>query len=57
MQDWEQGWLDHRALWELELVGQPGVFGCLCALDALDWDHAGTVAWLAEIDRNEREGQ
>jgi outer membrane protease len=30
-------WRNHQARWELEMIGQPGVFGDLCQMDALDW--------------------
>ena len=37
LEPWERAWLDHRARWELELIGQPGVYSDLCAMDVLDW--------------------
>ena len=30
-------WKNHVALWELEMIGTPGLYGDLCQMDALDW--------------------
>ncbi len=30
-------WTVNAPLWELEMIGTPGLFDALCNLDALDW--------------------